>query len=189
MNKLRGSVAVMSLSLILNLGAETTLVNVSKVNPNIRYAKTRTYSSMGWYLCPEAAQCLSEAQEEMKSRGYCLVLYDAYIPHSIQKSAVECDDCIPDKEECLRHSCGIAVDVWMEMEDGTEVAMPTEYDVFTPEARPDYMNLPAEVMECREMLRDVMERHGFKGSPNTWWHFECTECDSCYIDTPLEELE
>lgn len=188
MNKAVGSIAVMSLSLLFNLGAETTLVDVSSVNPNIRYAKTRSDSSMKCYVCPEVARCLSEAQEEMKSRGYCLVLYEAYVPYSIQKGIVDCDDCICEKEECMRHSCGVAVDVWMDMEDGARLAMPTEYDEFTPEARPDYMNLPTEVIKYREMLCDVMERHGFRRSSNVWWHFEHTECDSCYMDVPFEDL-
>jgi zinc D-Ala-D-Ala dipeptidase len=185
MNKLRGSVAVMSLSLLFNLGAEMPLVNIAKINPDIRCSKMR--SAMKWYLCPEAAQCLSDAQEEMEGMGYCLVLDEAYVPYSTHKRDVEMSS-VCDREECLRHCCGIAVDVCMEMADGTSLPMPTEFDVFTPEASPDCMDLSPEVMMYRDMLCEIMERHGFKRSPNLWYHFEYTQCDSCYFDIPFEDL-
>lgn len=181
-------VSVMSLSLMLNLGAEPMLVKISEVNSDIRYTKTRQ-DSMGCYLCPKAAQCLSEAQKEMKAKGYCLVVDEAYVPYSSQKTNVENDSCVSCKEECMRHSCGNAVDVYMEMQDGRQLPMPTALDVFTPEARMDCMNLPCEAIENRAMLCDVMERHGFKVSPNMWYHFECMECSSCnYLDISAQEL-
>jgi len=36
---------------------------------------------------------------------------------------------------------------------------------------PDYRGGPPEARARRDLLRQVMERHGFTVEPNEWWHF------------------
>lgn len=170
-----------SLSFALSLQA-ADLVKITTVNPDIRYAKIRNTQSTNFYLIEEVARKLSEVQKELENLGLCLVVYEAYVPYSSQKKSIEA-------EECLRHSCGMAVDVGLEKLDGTPLSMPTEFDVFGPEARSDYMDLPAQAIANRNIVKRVMERHGFKGSENLWYHFECVDCNTaCYLDVSLENL-
>jgi len=50
--------------------------------------------------------------------------------------------------------------------------MPTKFDDFLEEAHSDYMDLPEEAIKHRIILRDAMEKHGFTGIDNEWWHFD-----------------
>ena len=54
---------------------------------------------------------------------------------------------------------------------GTAVVMPSDYDEFTKRAYPDYRGGPPDARGRRDLLRRVMEQHGFAVEPNEWWHF------------------
>jgi D-alanyl-D-alanine dipeptidase len=54
---------------------------------------------------------------------------------------------------------------------GAAVEMPSGYDEMTTRAYPDYTGGPPEARAKRDLLRKVMERHGFTVEPNEWWHF------------------
>jgi len=79
----------------------------------------------------------------------------------------------------LTNSAGItsaAVDVTLiRLSDGAELPMPTPYDDFTERAHRNYMELPPEVIQNRELLERVLTKHGFVGLPTEWWHFD--DCD------------
>ena len=65
--------------------------------------------------------------------------------------------------------------------------MPTGYDAFTPKARQDFNDLPAETIVSRAKLRDVMTRHGFDPLPSEWWHFDFRGWETFeLLDLPLE---
>jgi zinc D-Ala-D-Ala dipeptidase len=56
---------------------------------------------------------------------------------------------------------------------GEELPMPTGYDDFTEKAGHDYQDLPEEVIRNRELLREVMESHGFVALETEGWHCDC----------------
>jgi len=49
--------------------------------------------------------------------------------------------------------------------------MPTPFDAVTPAAHHGYMNLPAPAIADRDLLAEVMERHGFRRFDLEWWHY------------------
>ena len=59
--------------------------------------------------------------------------------------------------------------------------MGTGFDCFDPKANTDAPGLTAEERENRDLLRDVMARHGFKNYDKEWWHF--TLVNEPYPDT------
>ncbi len=59
--------------------------------------------------------------------------------------------------------------------------MGTGFDCFDPKANTDAPGLTAEERKNRDLLRDVMERHGFKNYDKEWWHF--TLANEPYPDT------
>ena len=72
-----------------------------------------------------------------------------------------------------RHNRGAAVDLTLiRLSDGRELPMPTPFDDFSERAGRDYPDLPAEVIRNRDLLRRVMEKHGFIALPTEWWHFD-----------------
>jgi D-alanyl-D-alanine dipeptidase len=59
--------------------------------------------------------------------------------------------------------------------------MGTSFDCFDPKANTDVPGLTAEERRNRDLLREVMERHGFKNYDKEWWHF--TLANEPYPDT------
>ncbi len=72
-----------------------------------------------------------------------------------------------------RHTRGTAVDVTLiQKNTGKELAMGTGFDNFTEKAWSAYANLPEHILTNRKILRDIMEKYGFKGIKTEWWHFD-----------------
>jgi D-alanyl-D-alanine dipeptidase len=58
------------------------------------------------------------------------------------------------------------------------VQMPGDYDEPTKRSYPDYRGGKPEERGKRDLLRRVMERHGFVVEPNEWWHFNFKDWQS-----------
>jgi D-alanyl-D-alanine dipeptidase len=85
-------------------------------------------------------------------------------------------DYVADPKKGSRHNRGAAVDLTLiHLSDQTELPMPTPYDEFSPRAHRDYTDLDPDAIHNRELLENVMARHGFAGLPTEWWHFDDTD--------------
>jgi len=51
------------------------------------------------------------------------------------------------------------------------IDMGTGFDCFDPLAHPDNPAVGKRALADRMLLRSLMEKHGFKGIPEEWWHF------------------
>jgi D-alanyl-D-alanine dipeptidase len=89
-----------------------------------------------------------------------------------------------------RHNRGCSVDVSLvDLKTGAELAMPTEYDNFTAKAGARYPDLQLTVLQNRDLLIRVMDKHGFKVMPSEWWHFDFNGWQSfSLMDLSAEEL-
>ncbi|HBA85687.1 MAG TPA: peptidase M15 [Verrucomicrobia bacterium] len=175
------------------------LVAVTTICPNIildiRYATTNNFT--GQQVYPSAKACLliptarklAAAQAELEKQGLGLKVFDAYRPIAVQKRFWEIlpdERYVADPKKGSRHNRGSAVDVTLvRLETGQELPMPTPYDDFTDRAGYAWTNLPPEVLENRQLLRDVMTRNGFAAFLTEWWHFD----DSDWPAYPLLDLD
>lgn len=162
------------------------LVDLEKTIPgivlDIHYATTnnftgqRLYPSALCYLRHATAEKLAAAQVELKPLGYGLKIYDGYRPLSVQRKMWEVfpqPGYVADPKKGSRHNRGAAVDVTLiRLADGSELPMPTPYDDFTERAHGNFMDLPAETIQNRELLERVLVKQGFVGLPTEWWHFD-----------------
>ena len=175
----------------------TTLIELHECIPDIlldiRYATTDNFTGKVVYpearcfLNRDAACALAKVQEDLKQEGYRLKIFDGYRPLSVQRIFWEIlpdPRYVADPEIGSRHNRGYAVDATLVALDGSEVAMPTEFDDFTERARSDYMDLPEEAIRHRELLHDAMKRHGFSPFETEWWHFDYQG----YEDKPLLDI-
>lgn len=65
-----------------------------------------------------------------------------------------------------RYNRGCAVNVTLiNPENGEELEMPTPFDDFTEKAAIDYMDLPEEAVKNRQLLVEIMTRHGVYNYP------------------------
>jgi D-alanyl-D-alanine dipeptidase len=161
------------------------LVDVQKVIPgivlDIRYATSNNFTGQVLYpvarccLRREAAEDLKAVQDDLRGSGLQLKIFDGYRPLSVQKKMWKVyphAGYVADPKKGSRHNRGAAVDLTIITMDGTPLPMPTPFDDFTVKAHRNYMNLPAEEIQNREMLQRVMEKHNFKGLDTEWWHFD-----------------
>ena len=155
----------------------------SSIKLDIRYAGTNNF--LGKPVYPEAraflqrpaAEALVAAHKDLAKDGYGLLIHDGYRPWGITKlfwdmtSGIQ-REFVANPATGSKHNRGCAVDLTMyDLALGTAVEMPGGYDEMTPRSYPDYTGGPPEARAKRDLLRRVMERHGFTVEPNEWWHF------------------
>lgn len=162
------------------------LVELKDVIPailyDLRYATAKNFtgeilyaSGENTFLRKEAALHLKKVQEELNEKGYGLKIFDAYRPYSVTKKMW---DLIQDERYVAHpttgsgHNRGIAVDLTIvHLETNMELDMGTGYDNFTDTAHHDFIVLPDTVLQNRKMLREIMEKHGFRKFQTEWWHY------------------
>lgn len=155
----------------------------STIRLDIRYAGTDNflgkpvYPAARAFLQRPAAEALVAAHRELARDGYGLLVHDGYRPWAITKLFWEMTSgadraFVADPAQGSKHNRGCAVDLTLyDLANGRAVEMPSHYDEMTRRAHPDYVGGPPEARARRDLLRRVMERHGFTVESNEWWHF------------------
>ena len=151
---------------------------------DLRYATANNFMEQQVYDCgrcfyrPQVARALLDAQQELRARGLGLKMYDCYRPAPYQQRLW---DILPDARYVARpakgslHSRGAAADLTLiNLDTGVELAMGTPYDFFGEEAYTTTTDLPADVLQNRAILQDVLRRNGFATIRTEWWHFNFT---------------
>ncbi|MEY2494419.1 MAG: zinc D-Ala-D-Ala dipeptidase [Verrucomicrobiota bacterium] len=122
------------------------------------------------------AQRLAIAQKYLKTKGYGLKIWDAYRPAATQQQlwhATHNRSFVADPTGGIgsMHTRGAAVDATLVDSSGREVAMPTDYDNFTPAALIAYEGTDPVVRSNLKLLQKAMAHAGFYGLRTEWWHF------------------
>jgi D-alanyl-D-alanine dipeptidase len=166
---------------------------------DLRYATTNNFLHTQLYPVAKAflrvpvAAALADVERDLARDGLGVKVFDAYRPYSVTVKMwepIKNPDYVADPAKGSRHNRGAAVDLTLiDLRTGKELAMPTGFDDFTPRARNDFNDLPAEVIANRAKLRDVMSRHGFEPLPSEWWHYDFKGWERFeLLDVPLEAL-
>lgn len=161
------------------------LVDIQSFIPNIqvdlKYATADNFTGQIVYnfhnclLHKKAALRLRDVQAELETVGLGLKVWDGFRPMAAQWKFWELvpdERYVSDPRKGGRHTRGTAVDLTLITKDGQELLMPSEFDDFSEKAHQAYTGASDEAIKNRELLREVMERHGFTGLPTEWWHFD-----------------
>ena len=164
------------------------LVELARLDPSIhldiRYATSNNFTGRKLYaearafLQRPAAEALVRANRALKPHGYGLLIFDGYRPWSVTKLFWEVTP--PDKHKFVadpqkgsRHNRGCAVDVALyRLRTGKEVPMPSAFDEMSDSAAADYNRGTKEQRRTRALLRQALEKQGFRVNPDEWWHFD-----------------
>lgn len=166
--------------------ARQELVDLEKYIPgivlDIRYAtphnimKRPVYTTSAAFMRRPAADALKNIQQELNKKGYGLKIYDGYRPYDVTVIFYEQfhdTTFVASPYTGSRHNRGCAVDLTIiDLKTGKELEMPTPYDSFTREAHSAFAGLPVNIRKNRELLQQVMLKHGFVIYPDEWWHFD-----------------
>lgn len=150
---------------------------------DLRYATTNNFMHRRMYrkntkqtfLRAPAATALSKVQHELNSKGYGLLIFDAYRPYAVTVSfweLVKDERYVANPSKGSGHNRGLAVDLTIvDLKTGKSLDMGTDFDNFTDTAHHDFTQLPQPVLNNRKLLKETMERHGFKLFETEWWHY------------------
>lgn len=169
--------------------AEDTLVRVVDYIPGIRqelpyatennFTGQRIYDFTDAYLRYGTVKKLEKVCEELAQQGLRLKIWDGFRPVAAQFRLWEvCPD--PDyvanpNTHFSSHSRGNTVDVTLVDENGKELEMPTGFDDFSGLADRDYSDCTETAAANARMLQDLMEKYGFSGYFEEWWHYADTQ--------------
>ena len=157
------------------------------MDPNIvvemRYATPRNCVGAAIYppdfpclARPEVAVLLHLVDQKVAGWGYHLKIWDAYRPVTAHqklwaKWAKHGYVADPTDGVGSLHSWGLAVDVTLVDFYGKEVSMPSDFDVFTPDAAAVYHGTDPKALFHLHLLQAAMGDSGFFGLTTEWWHF------------------
>jgi len=179
------------------------LVNLADLYPTIilemRYATENNFLGKKLYSLPKAylrksvAEKIGRIQYRLEQKQLGLKIWDAYRPLPVQERLWEMvadERYVADPQKGSSHNRGAAVDLTLVTRDKIELAMPTPFDSFSELAHSNATNVPAECIENRELLKEMMSTEGFIVLPTEWWHFDDAHSASFdLLSTPFEELE
>ena len=182
---------------------KSDFVEISKIIDDAAY-DIRYYSSNNFtgkringyeapraYMTKEGVKALSIAAEDLKNKGYRLLIWDSYRPQkAVDNFVVWINDpndagdkeFYPDlkKSDLVEggyiatkssHTRGSTVDLTLIKKDGSFVDMGGAFDLFSEISHPDYKKITKKQKKNREILRNAMFKAGFDGIDSEWWHF------------------
>ncbi|MEO7528494.1 MAG: M15 family metallopeptidase [Chitinophagaceae bacterium] len=171
------------------LKADSTkrMVELKSLIPGIkydfRYASTNNFMKRLMYpantavtfLRLPAANALKKVQQELKTKGLGLKIFDAYRPYSVTVKfweLVKDEDFVAHPRNGSGHNRGIAVDLTLiNLLNNNELNMGTGFDNFSDTAHHNFTKLPEDVLQNRLLLKSVMVEYGFKAYEKEWWHY------------------
>ena len=161
------------------------LIKLDKtIHLDIRYATANNflgrpvYTEARAFLQRPAAEALVRVNQDVRKRGYGLVIHDGYRPWSVTKifwdaTPEDKKQFVADPAQGSRHNRGCAVDLSIfDLKTGREVEMPSGYDEMTERSHINYTGGAAESRRLRDMLRAAMEAEGFAVYEPEWWHYD-----------------
>jgi D-alanyl-D-alanine dipeptidase len=163
------------------------MVELKKMIPGIvydlRYATINNFMKRLMYpagttttfLRLPAAVALQKVQEELAAAGLGIKIYDAYRPYAVTVKfweLVKDERYVANPAKGSGHNRGIAVDLTIiNKTTGKELNMGTGFDNFSDTAHHTFTSLPEEVLQNRLLLKNTMEKYGFKAYTEEWWHY------------------
>jgi D-alanyl-D-alanine dipeptidase len=183
------------------------MVEIKSLAPNIvydlKYATDKNFMRRNMYpgktnytfLRLPAANALALVQKELNEKGMGLKIFDAYRPYSVTEKFWELvlnEKYVADPKKASGHNRGLAVDLTIiYMHNGKELQMPTGFDHFSDTAHHSFMNIPFDALQNRKMLKDIMEKYGFKMFETEWWHYSWPDEKNYYdaMDIPFSDFK
>lgn len=151
------------------------------------------YEANKVFISKEAASALVQIQKELNAQGLGIKVFDAYRPqqavNNFKEWALDIADTAAKKEfypdvdkrnlfklgyiaEKSGHSRGSTIDLTIiNLKDKKELDMGTGFDYFGEPSHHDYSNLSPQQKANRKLIKDIMEKHGFKSIEEEWWHY------------------
>jgi D-alanyl-D-alanine dipeptidase len=156
---------------------------VPHIRYDLKYATTDNFTSVRLYpsntqntfLRQEPAQALAQIAKVLEAKGLGILVWDAYRPYHVTVKfweLIKDERYVANPAKGSGHNRGIAIDMTLyDLKTGALLDMPTAFDDFSEKAHHGADNVSLRQKENREMLRNLMEQHGFIKFQTEWWHY------------------
>jgi D-alanyl-D-alanine dipeptidase len=182
------------------------MVEISGLIPSakidLRYATKNNFTGKRMYpvhtkntfLRAPVAKALADAADELRSMNLGFLIWDAYRPFHVTVKFWELihdERYVANPAKGSGHNRGIAVDLTLyDLSTGKEIKMPTSFDDFSEAAHHGQQIGDMEKTNNRELLRSIMEKHGFLKFETEWWHYYWPGGEKFDVmDIPFEKLQ
>jgi D-alanyl-D-alanine dipeptidase len=179
--------SVEAYTLIIKADTNQKMVRLNYYIPSIlldlRYVTTQNFMQRAMYpegtnetyLRLKPAKALQKVQESLQKQGIALKIFDAYRPYSVTQKfweLVHDERFVANPAKGSGHNRGTTVDLTLvNLNTGRELNMGTGFDNFSDSARADFKQFSEEILNNRKLLRETMEKNGFKVLETEWWHY------------------
>jgi zinc D-Ala-D-Ala dipeptidase len=156
---------------------------------SLNFTGKPVYAKPLCYLHPEAAEKLQFAIRLAKPLGYRFKVFDAYRPPEAQWKLwnhTPDPNFLADPAKGSPHSRGVAVDLTLIDEAGTELDMGTPFDFFDPSSHHGYQGISAQAQRNRHLLMGIMTTAGWDFYRNEWWHYQLFNSRQYQLVSDLE---
>ena len=164
---------------------------IPDIQIDLKYATTDNFTGQviyefeTVYLRYGTVKKLLAVQEDLKQLDLGLMIWDGFRPVRAQYKLWEvCPDAryvANPNTGFSAHNRGNTIDLTLVDSQGKQLLMPTGFDDFSKKADRDYSDCPLEAADNALLLEALMEKHGFTGYKNEWWHF------TDVVSYPVEE--
>lgn len=174
---------------------------VPNVQPDIRYYSENNFvgTRIDGYKAPtailtnETAKALQAVNEDLGKQGYSLKIFDAYRPQKAVNHFIRWAQDISDTKMKSRyypnvdkkdlfnlgyiakksgHTRGSTIDLTLvDKKTGKEVDMGSSFDLLDEISAFGTTLITTKQAANREILKNAMQRHGFKPYAREWWHY------------------
>jgi len=156
---------------------------VPHIRYDLKYATTDNFTSVRLYpsntqytfLRKEPAQALAQIAKVLEAKGLGILVWDAYRPYHVTVKfweLIKDERYVANPSKGSGHNRGIAIDMTLyDLKTGALLDMPTAFDDFSERAHHGADNVTLRQKENREMMRNLMEQHGFIKFQTEWWHY------------------
>ena len=156
---------------------------VPHIRYDLKYATTDNFTSVRLYpskthytfLRREPAQALAQIAKVLEAKGLGILVWDAYRPFHVTVKfweLIKDERYVANPSKGSGHNRGIAIDMtFYDLKTGALLDMPTAFDDFSEKAHHGAENVSSRQKENREMMRNLMEQHGFIKFQTEWWHY------------------
>ena len=171
----------------ISLDSSKKMIELRTVVPDIlydlRYATTNNFTRKRMYsgnvrntfLRIPAAKALAKVQQELKTKGFGLKIFDGYRPYSVTVKfweLIKDEKYVANPAKGSAHNRGLAVDLTLvDLKTKKELDMGTGFDNFSDTAHHSFTNLNPAVKQNRKLLKEVMRKYGFDMFDMEWWHY------------------
>ena len=121
------------------------------------------------------ARALQSVQAGLNKQGYGLKIFDAYRPYAVtikMWELIKDERYVANPAKGSGHNRGLSIDLTIiDLTTRKELDMGTGFDNFTDTAHHSFKALAEPVLKNRRLLRQVMEKQGFRALETEWWHY------------------